>query len=141
MWKIIEVMAMVIMQIGSSIYIHGIKHESKTSPPRIVRDAQRMQVAWAIVLILLMLCIIIAITVYSFFHAVVVMVAAAALSRVYPHVQTRRWLERARRHDGLICPQCGYVLKGLPEEHRCPECGREYDLRHVRDQWREWMDS
>ncbi len=25
------------------------------------------------------------------------------------------------------CPQCRYSLKGLPADHRCPECGFEYD--------------
>ncbi|MEE8154781.1 MAG: hypothetical protein V3T53_07435 [Phycisphaerales bacterium] len=26
-----------------------------------------------------------------------------------------------------ICPLCDYDLKGLPTEHKCPECGYEYD--------------
>jgi hypothetical protein len=30
-----------------------------------------------------------------------------------------------------ICPGCGYVLNGLPDEGLCPECGREYDQRTV----------
>ncbi|MCG3136178.1 MAG: hypothetical protein HJJLKODD_00003 [Phycisphaerae bacterium] len=25
------------------------------------------------------------------------------------------------------CPQCGYDLRGLPADHRCPECGLAYD--------------
>jgi len=25
------------------------------------------------------------------------------------------------------CPQCGYSLQGLPEDHACPECGLRYD--------------
>lgn len=25
------------------------------------------------------------------------------------------------------CPQCRYSLKGLPSNHRCPECGLQYD--------------
>ncbi len=25
------------------------------------------------------------------------------------------------------CPICHYSLRGLPKEHRCPECGFEYD--------------
>ena len=24
------------------------------------------------------------------------------------------------------CPVCGYSLEGLPDRHRCPECGFEY---------------
>jgi hypothetical protein len=27
------------------------------------------------------------------------------------------------------CPSCGYNLRGLEEQHRCPECGFRYDLR------------
>jgi len=39
------------------------------------------------------------------------------------------------------CPRCSYKLRGLPEKHRCPECGLGYDensgiwRRHPR--WRE----
>jgi len=25
------------------------------------------------------------------------------------------------------CPECGYSLRGLPADHRCPECGLPYD--------------
>lgn len=25
------------------------------------------------------------------------------------------------------CPRCGYLLSGLRERHRCPECGLDYD--------------
>jgi hypothetical protein len=27
----------------------------------------------------------------------------------------------------LECPVCRYDLRGLPQKHRCPECGFEYD--------------
>ena len=29
--------------------------------------------------------------------------------------------------DQAVCDQCGYMLRGLTE-HRCPECGEEFDL-------------
>ena len=30
------------------------------------------------------------------------------------------------RYGPRICPACEYSLSGLPREHTCPECGREY---------------
>lgn len=36
-----------------------------------------------------------------------------------------------RDEDGLLglCPRCAYALRGLPVEHRCPECGLTLDRR------------
>lgn len=41
--------------------------------------------------------------------------------------------------DGLVCPDCGYLLDALPEAHTCPECGRAYRFKDVRDYWLKWM--
>ena len=30
-----------------------------------------------------------------------------------------------RHHGHDVCPKCGYWLKGLQDETRCPECGAE----------------
>ena len=27
-----------------------------------------------------------------------------------------------------FCIHCGYCLKGLPDDHRCPECGAKYSF-------------
>lgn len=42
------------------------------------------------------------------------------------------------------CPVCKYDLTGLPLEHRCPECGFEYDehtwvWRRPPQRWRGWI--
>ncbi len=33
------------------------------------------------------------------------------------------------------CPQCGYCLRGLPQECTCPECGISCDLDSIRTLW------
>jgi hypothetical protein len=37
----------------------------------------------------------------------------------------------------IAIPLC--TLLGLPPEGICPECGAEYDILNLIDQWREWM--
>jgi hypothetical protein len=40
---------------------------------------------------------------------------------------------------GLVCPFCGYQLQGLPR-HRCPECGRDFDIRSLIGSWTRLRD-
>jgi rubrerythrin len=35
---------------------------------------------------------------------------------------------------GLVCPQCGYLLQGLPQ-HRCPECGAAFSVEDLVRPW------
>ncbi|MFO0859715.1 MAG: hypothetical protein U0570_04100 [Phycisphaerales bacterium] len=44
----------------------------------------------------------------------------------------RRARDRVREAEGLICTDCGFVLRGLAEKHRCPECGIEFRAEEVR---------
>ena len=37
------------------------------------------------------------------------------------------------------CPQCTYSLKGLPADHRCPDCGFEYDVETA--MWKGRLDG
>lgn len=46
--------------------------------------------------------------------------------------------EHLDREDYAVCPRCGYSLRGLPEEYRCPECSVFYERRGVAREWREW---
>lgn len=40
-----------------------------------------------------------------------------------------------RASDGLACPRCRYILRGLPPVGRCPECNRPYDHARLPDEW------
>ena len=38
-------------------------------------------------------------------------------------------------YDFLVCSNCGYCLKGLQEDYRCPECGETYTASHLKETW------
>jgi predicted RNA-binding Zn-ribbon protein involved in translation (DUF1610 family) len=39
------------------------------------------------------------------------------------------------------CLECGYALKGLPDEHRCPECGEPYKMTMVKKTWERYFEA
>jgi hypothetical protein len=53
-----------------------------------------------------------------------------------PRMLTRRMLHGLQQHDFAACLECGYWLDGLPDAHKCPECGKSYDIVEVRVRWR-----
>jgi uncharacterized OB-fold protein len=63
----------------------------------------------------------------------VVFLTARAVAAV--REKTWSWRTRVEELDYEACLKCGYALKGLPARHRCPECGRKYDLYKVKLQW------
>ena len=60
-------------------------------------------------------------------------------------IMRRIWREipaltlEARANDYCLCLICGYCLKGLPEKHRCPECGTSYEIEDVKRKWSEYL--
>lgn len=55
----------------------------------------------------------------------------------------RRQFKRAHDAGGRMCWNCGYALAGLADDGRCPECGRDYRLRELRENWKlsEWSPA
>ena len=60
-----------------------------------------------------------------------------------PWLASRRVKLRFARYvlgnKGRVCYSCGFLLHGLPDQHTCPECGREYEIRSLRESWLRWM--
>jgi len=52
-----------------------------------------------------------------------------------------RLTKRVQGADCLLCPKCTYALQGLPDEHRCPECGLNYNHDVIRRVWQFSLDN
>ncbi len=70
--------------------------------------------------------------------AVAEFTSVAARGHFYEQ-RVRALRARLLQHDLSLCLRCGYVLRGLPDEHRCPECGQGYRLADTRQQWEHWL--
>lgn len=57
------------------------------------------------------------------------------LSILYAILRWRRIRRTAIASSGQLCPDCGYLLVGLPDTGSCPECGRAYVMSEVQARW------
>ncbi len=53
----------------------------------------------------------------------------------------RRFAQEIIADNFERCLQCDYSLKGLPDKHRCPECGEPYDITLIKDTWRRYFEE
>src|SRR5262245_2454090 len=61
--------------------------------------------------------------------------------RVAGHRVRIHFAKHLAENSGLVCPDCGYLLHGLPDNHQCPECGRAYTMIGLRMEWLRWMSK
>lgn len=54
-------------------------------------------------------------------------------------LRIRRLVRSASGVEYEVCINCGYFLRGLPEQGRCPECAEEYKKTTLRDEWASWF--
>lgn len=74
---------------------------------------------------------------HGYLLVLVVLVADAVLmSRTRRRI--RRMAALAARTDGAMCLDCGYLLRGLGDEGRCPECGTAFVREEVQRVWKRW---
>jgi hypothetical protein len=68
-----------------------------------------------------------------------VLIPAGPALSIGNFVIRRRLERRTRIHDCRVCSECGYLLHGLPDAGRCPECGVEYEWTKLKQQWQKWV--
>jgi len=51
----------------------------------------------------------------------------------------KRFYALLRQANFEVCQTCAYSLKGLPDLHRCPECGTVFHRDATRRSWERWM--
>ncbi len=67
------------------------------------------------------------------------LIFSSILSPRLIHRYARRFGHRVRENEFMNCLECGYNLRGLPDEHACPECGVKYLLPDVQVKWRDFL--
>ena len=58
-----------------------------------------------------------------------------------PDAINRRLHREVLKAHYQACTQCGYCLHGLPAEHKCPECGNDYDFDSLEREWQRWFET
>jgi hypothetical protein len=109
-------------------------------PPAVRRwNRRHLVIAWLYIALVVIKSILIVTIDYPGPYLAISIAAGAVAFAAIVLVATKRSrvLRKARQHEFLLCPQCVYILQGLPSEGNCPECGQPYTLDHVAVMWRE----
>jgi len=68
-------------------------------------------------------------------------ISAGMLMAVWMGRKINRLITQAHKTKYALCIECGYCLTGLPDQHRCPECGIPYEIEQVKQRWSEYLAS
>ena len=61
--------------------------------------------------------------------------ALSILSLAIVRRRKRKFAQEVRESEYRVCIQCGYSLKGHPDDGRCPECGYTYTRESLIRYW------
>lgn len=78
--------------------------------------------------------------VLEWFMVFLILMVALVISFV-PRRLTHSLRMYMEAHNWCVCPSCGYLLDDTLPQHRCPECGRQYDVASLRNQWELWLQA
>jgi hypothetical protein len=67
------------------------------------------------------------------------LLVAACMFTLVPRFAFASFRRKLLDNECALCLECGYPLRGLPDEHQCPECGTPYVLGNVRASWTHWL--
>ena len=102
---------------------------------------RRVGVARMVILVLLIasLATLVLVRRYGLLPPYALLAVAWFTMAICPRIVFARMRTQLADNDYLMCLSCAYSLKGLPEEHVCPECGTEYTAEQVRNAWQHWV--
>ncbi len=125
-----------------------LKRSLAPPPPVVVKAEQKEQQVVALGLVLLIITGVAAITFwgvktqpYVVLAGIAVFVVGDKAWRQFGASVVSRLCREARENDGYLCLHCGYNLKGLPDQHRCPECGNPFDIEDVKEKWTAYLTA
>jgi hypothetical protein len=58
----------------------------------------------------------------------------------YPYVK-KKFVRKLRVNDFGLCFECAYDLRGLNNEHICPECGAVFETEELKRNWLRWIGA
>ncbi len=78
---------------------------------------------------------------YGLLSALIINCFLAPMTPYYAKRRLRRFAQEIIDDNLERCLECGYPLKGLPEKHRCPECGEPYNIAVVKKTWERYFEA
>ena len=76
---------------------------------------------------------------FRFANVACVFVLVVVIPQILYRHYRRRFYKRLTDSDFSLCPNCGYSLQGLPDEHICPECSGPFSREEITVKWKTWV--
>lgn len=61
-------------------------------------------------------------------------------AHIWPWLVNKRFVRSLEENGLRLCVECGHSLRGLPDQHVCPECGQAYRIIETERVWSRWLE-